>query len=119
MAHFAEIGLNNVVVRVIVVNNDVLLDENNNEVEQNGINFCRELLGGTWLQTSYNGTIRKNFASKGFTYDSVRDAFIAPKPFDSWTLNEDTCQWQAPTPMPEDDNIYVWDEEAQQWVAVE
>jgi len=114
MAHFAEIGLNNVVQRVIAVNNNELLDENNVESEQKGVDFCRNLFGGTWVQTSYNGNFRKNFAGIGYTYDSERDAFIPPKPFGSWA-----CQWQAPTPMPEDDNIYVWDEEAQQWVTVE
>lgn len=119
MAHFAEIGLNNVVVRVIVVNNDVLLDEDNNEVEQNGIDFCRDTLGGTWLQTSYNGKIRKNFAAKGFTYDSARDAFIAPKPFDSWVLNEETCRWEAPTAKPNDGLAYRWNEETQSWTEVQ
>jgi hypothetical protein len=100
MAHFAEIGLNNVVVRVIVVNNNELLDENHIEQESKGADFCRNLLGGTWVQTSYNGAIRKNFAGAGFTYDSARDAFISPKPFDSWTLDEQTCQWVDPNPNP-------------------
>ena len=115
MAHFAEIGLNNVVERVIVVHNNELLDENGNEVEQNGINFCRNLLGGTWLQTSYNGNMRKNFAGSGYTYDSQRDAFISPKPFDSWVLNEETCTWESPVPYPSDDNLYEWNEETQSW----
>lgn len=119
MAHFAEIGLNNVVQRVIVVHNNELLDENNVESEQKGADFCRNLFGGTWVQTSYNGTFRKNFAGASYTYDSQRDAFIPPKPFDSWVLNEETCQWQAPKPMPEDDNIYIWNEETQEWVTVE
>lgn len=119
MAHFAEIGLNNVVQRVIVVNNNELLDENNVESEQKGADFCRNLFGGTWIQTSYNGTFRKNFAGAGFTYDSQRDAFISPKPFDSWVLNEDTCQWEAPTPMPEEGGPYGWDESSQTWVAAE
>lgn len=119
MAHFAKIGLNNVVERVIVVHNNELLDENGNEVEQNGINFCRNLLGGTWLQTSYNGNMRKNFAGSGYTYDSQRDAFIPPKPFNSWTLDEETCLWQSPVPYPSDDNLYLWNEETQSWDLVE
>ena len=119
MAHFAEIGLNNVVERVIVVHNNELLDENGNEVEQNGINFCRNLFGGTWLQTSYNGNMRKNFAGSGYTYDSQRDAFVPPKPFDSWTLDEETCLWQSPVPYPSDDNLYLWNEETQSWDLVE
>lgn len=96
MAHFAEIGLNNTVLRVIVVSNNELLDENHIEQESKGADFCRSLFGGTWLQTSYNGTIRKNFAGAGFTYDSAKDAFIPPKPSEYWVLNEGTCQWEAP-----------------------
>jgi hypothetical protein len=69
-----------------------------------------------WVQTSYNGTIRKNYAGIGYTYDRVRDAFIAPQPFASWTLDEDTCQWSAPVAMPTDDKIYVWDEATTNWV---
>ena len=118
MAHFAEIGLNNKVLRVIVVNNKELLSkeyEDATEHEEIGIEFCRNLFGGTWLQTSYNGNIRKNFASAGFTYDSELDAFIPPKPYNSWTLDTDTCLWQAPTPMPEDGKRYKWDEESLSW----
>jgi len=117
MAHFAEIGLDNTVLRVIVVHNNELLDENGVEQEAKGAEFCRNLLGGTWVQTSYNGNIRKNFAGAGFTYDSERDAFIPPKPYASWVLNEDICQWVAPIPMPED-GVYGWDEDTQSWVAV-
>ena len=117
MAHFAEIGLNNTVLRVIVVHNNELLDKNGVEQEQLGADFCRGLFGGTWVQTSYNGNIRRNFAGAGFTYDSERDAFIPPKPYLSWSLNEDTCQWVAPILMPED-GVYSWDEDAQSWVAV-
>ena len=101
MAHFAEIGLDNTVLRVIVVNNNELLDENHIEQESKGADFCRNLLGGTWVQTSYNGAIRKNFAGVGFTYDTARDAFIPPKPFDDWVLDEQTCQWEAPATTPE------------------
>jgi len=118
MAHFAEIGLNNKVLRVIVVHNNELLDENGVEQEQLGADFCRGLFGGTWVQTSYNGNFRKNFAGAGFTYDSERDAFIPPKPFDSWVLDEDTCTWTAPVPMPED-GVYYWDEATVSWVMQE
>ncbi len=119
MAHFAEIGLNNIVQQVIVVHNNELLDDNGVEQESKGQEFCRNLLGGTWIQTSYNGSFRKNFAGNGFTYDSDRDAFIAPKPYNSWTLNETTCQWQPPTPMPDDGQTYYWDEETTAWIAAE
>jgi len=114
MAHFAEIGLNNTVLRVIVVhNNDCLLD--GVETESAGAEFCRSHFGGTWVQTSYNGTIRKNYAGVGYTYDAQRDAFIPPKPFASWVLNEETCNWNAPTPMPTDGKMYVWNEETTSW----
>lgn len=119
MAHFARLDENNVVVRVCVLENTIIQDGDLVEQEHLGVEFLNNLHGGTWVQTSYNGTFRKNFAGAGYTYDSERDAFISPKPFDSWVLNEETCQWQAPTPMPEDDNIYLWDEESQEWVAVE
>lgn len=121
MAHFAELGMNNVVLRVIVVHNNELLDENGVEQEAKGVAFCRSLFGGTWVQTSYNANFRKNYAGEGFTYDSTRDAFIPPKPFASWVLNEDTCQWSAPVPYPTDVGTpeapkrYVWNEETQQW----
>ena len=115
MAHFAEIGLNNTVLRVIVVHNNELLDQNGQESEAKGAEFCRSLFGGTWVQTSYNGTIRKNYAGKDFTYDNQRDAFIPPKPFASWTLNETTCRWTAPTPIPTDGKRYSWNEEQLNW----
>lgn len=117
MAHFAEIGLNNTVLRVIVVSNDdCLLD--GIETESVGAEFCRNLFGGTWMQTSYNGTIRKNYAGIGYTYDSQRDAFIPPKPFNSWVLNETTCLWDAPIAHPNDDKMYTWNEETTNWVEV-
>ena len=94
MAHFAQLDANNIVTQVIVVHNNELLD-NGVESETKGVAFCQSLLGGTWIQTSYNGTIRKNFAGIGYTYDLARDAFIAPKPqTGTWVLNEDTCQWE-------------------------
>lgn len=118
MAHFAEIGLDNTVLRVIVVHNNELLDENNIEQESRGADFCRSLFGGTWLQTSYNGNKRKNFAAAGYRYSSELDAFVPPKPFASWVLDEDTCRWQAPVPMPTD-GIYRWDEETLSWVPID
>ncbi len=117
MAHFAKLE-NNVVTQVIVVSNQDILDENGQENEQKGIDFCSNLLGGTWLQTSYNGNIRKNYAGVGYTYDEGRDAFIAPKPFASWVLNETTAQWKAPVDMPTDDKRYTWDEATTAWVEV-
>lgn len=115
MAHFAEIGLNNQVIRVIVVNNSELLDENGVEQEHLGQEFCRSTLGGTWLQTSYNGNFRKNFAGIGYTYDSQRDAFISPKPYPSWVLDEATCIWKAPILLPQDGKIYKWNEALLYW----
>ena len=115
MAHFAELGVDNIVQRVIVVNNNELVDGDGNEQENLGVAFCQSLFGGTWVQTSYNGTMRKNFAGVGFTYDSGRNAFIPPKPFDSWTLVEETCQWQAPVTMPTDGNRYTWNESTTSW----
>ena len=98
MAHFAEL-IDGIVARVIVVSN---ADTASNGVEDGAIGaaFCHNLLGGEWLQTSYNNNIRKNYAGIGFTYDAVRDAFIAPKPYASWVLDEATCRWGAPVAMP-------------------
>lgn len=119
MAHFAQIDENNIVTQVIVVSNSELLDENGVEQENKGITFCINLLGGNWLQTSYNGNIRKNYAGIGYQYDSVRNAFIPPKPFNSWLLNDETCLWEAPVPYPNDDKIYFWDEETTNWIQIE
>ena len=120
MAHFALIK-DTIVQQVVVVNNSELINSEGNEQEALGVAFCHSLFGtdGTWIQTSYNGNIRKNFAGIGHTYDLTRDAFIAPKPYASWVLNESTCQWEAPTPYPDDDNDYEWDESATAWVKVE
>lgn len=114
MAHFAQLDDNNTVTQVIVVHNNELLD-NGVESEAKGIAFCQSLLGGTWVQTSYNASIRKNYAGVGYTYDSGRDAFIPPKPFASWLLDEAICRWQAPVPMPEDGKFYAWDETTLSW----
>jgi hypothetical protein len=114
MAHFAQLE-NNIVTKVIVVANETIIDENGNENEQIGIDFCSNLIGGTWKQTSYNGNIRKRHAGIGYTYNESLDAFIEPKPFNSWVLDETTAQWKAPVDMPTDGKIYTWDEETQNW----
>lgn len=117
MAHFAQLDENNIVTQVIVVNNDVLLDENGIEQEQFGIDFCKSLFGAetSWKQTSYNSTFRKHFAGTDYEYNIDLDAFISPKPFPSWILNEDTCRWEAPVPYPNDDQLYVWNEDTTSW----
>jgi len=115
MAHFAEIGVDNIVLQVIVVHNNELLDSEGVEQESLGAEFCRSLFGGTWVQTSYNANMRKNFAGKGFTYDSQRDAFIPPQPFPSWTVNEETCLWEAPVPYPDNGLTYNWNEDTGSW----
>ena len=111
MAHFAEIDENNIVTRVLVVAD---------EQEHRGQEFlANDLgLGGFWIQTSYNARIRKNYAGIGFTFDPTRDAFIAPKPYDSWLLNEETCQWEAPIAYPTDGLMYAWDETITDWKAI-
>jgi hypothetical protein len=114
MAHFAQLE-NNIVKQVIVVSNQDILDENGQESEQIGIDFCSNLLGGTWKQTSYNAKIRKNYAGIGYTYDEGHDAFIPPKPYNSWLLDEDKAQWKAPVDYPTDDKRYTWDEETTSW----
>jgi len=121
MAHFAKLGVGNIVETVHVVSNDVAT------TEQAGMDFLNNLYNtrDVWKQTSYNtsggvhklgGTpFRKNYAGKGWKYDQTRDAFIEPKPFVSWTLNETTCIWEAPVAKPDDGQIYIWNEETQQW----
>jgi hypothetical protein len=118
MAHFAQLDENNVVLQVIVVHNNDCKDADGNESEVVGQTFCSNLLGGTWKQTSYNGTIRKNYAGVGYTFDATRDAFIAPRVFPSWTLNESTCRWESPVPYPEDGKSYTWDEDLTNWVEI-
>lgn len=119
MAHFAELDENNVVLQVIVVHNNELLDDEGQENEAKGVEFCSTLFGHTnWVQTSYNSNIRKQFAGVGYTYDSDSDVFVAPQPYPSWSL-DDNSDWQAPTPMPEDDNMYSWNEDTQSWDLVE
>lgn len=119
MAHFAKIGLDNIVTDVLVVANRETMDSNGIEYESIGAEFLKALTGHkTWVQTSYNGNIRKNYAGIGYTYDSQRDAFIEPKPFPSWTLVEETCRWAAPVVMPTDNKIYQWDEATTNWIEV-
>ena len=110
MSHWAEIDENNIVVRVTV--------GDNNEPDE-GYQWLIDNLGGTWIKTSYNRNIRKNFAGIGHTYDETRDAFIPPKPYNSWILNEDTCNWESPTPYPSGDGIYQWVEDDLNWQLVE
>lgn len=114
MAHFAEIDANNVVLRVIVIDNKDTSDANGVEKEHIGAAFCERLFGGTWKQTSYNGNIRKHYAGVGYAYNSVRDAFIPPQPYPSWTLDDD-ANWQPPVAMPTDGQRYVWNETTQTW----
>ena len=116
MAYFAKINDNNIVEQVIKVANDELIVDGI-EVEQKGIEFCQSLFDGNWIQTSYNNRIRKQYAGVGYTYDPDADVFIAPQPYASWSLDSN-YDWQPPTPMPIDDNVYVWDESEQSWVEV-
>jgi hypothetical protein len=130
MASFAKIGLNGKVIEVLSVHNNELLDANGVEQEVNGIDFLTKLTGwAIWKQTSYNtiggvhsngGTpFRKNHAGIGYTYDEDRDAFISPKPFNSWILNEDTCLWEAPVDYPNNGQRYIWNETNQVWDLIE
>ena len=118
MAHFAKLNEDNLVIEVHVVNNSDNLDSNGKENEAVGVAFLVQWSGGYpyWKQTSYNGNFRKNYASIGYTYDPQRDAFIPPKPYPSWLLNEQTCLWDPPVAMPQDGNRYQWDEATTSWV---
>ena len=111
MSHWAEIDENSTVLRVLVGDNN---DPNGDE----GYQWLLDNLGGTWVKTSYNGNIRKNYAGINYTYDSVRDAFIAPKPYESWLLDEETCQWVPPVAYPTDGVMYQWDETITDWKAI-
>lgn len=125
MAHFAELDNNNVVLQVVVIDNNDTLDENGNESEAVGIAFCQSLFGADKIfkQTSYNNNFRKFYAGIGYIYRSDLDAFIEPQPYPSWTLNTETCIWEAPTPVPTDlteeeydaGTRYVWNEDNQTW----
>ena len=125
MAHFAKLDENNVVTEVHVVANKDTSDANGVEKEYIGQAFLEKLFGGNWKQTSYNGNIRKNYAGIGYTYNADIDAFVPPQPYASWTLNNETAQWEAPTPMPADagtgepPKMYSWDEATTSWVEVQ
>ncbi|HHZ95573.1 MAG TPA: hypothetical protein EYN67_08445 [Flavobacteriales bacterium] len=137
MAHFAQIetvdiidenevviGSETIITQVIVIANDDILDDQGNESETLGIQFCQDLVGSNtiWVQTSYNNNMRKNYAGYGFTYDESRDAFISPQPYPSWVLDEDTCQWESPIPYPTDlveGEVFEWDETSTQWILIE
>jgi hypothetical protein len=118
MAHFAELDENNVVLRVVVVDNRDTSDASGVEREHIGSAHLEKILGGVWRQTSYNATFRKNYAGAGYTYSTQLDAFIPPKPYASWILNESVCQWQAPVEYPQDGQQYVWNEDNQAWQVV-
>ena len=124
MAHFAKLDENNVVTQVIVVDNKDITDPHTGvEDEILCIAFCKKLLGGKWVQTSYNSSIRKRYAGVGYSYNAGLDAFVAPKPFESWVLNNETADWESPVgPAPElteaevaAGSRYQWDEENGEW----
>ncbi len=116
MAHFAKLDSNNIVTNVVRVNNEVILKADGTESELKGKQFLNNLLGSaTWVQTSYNGNFRNCMAGIGYTYDSERDAFIMPKPYPSYLLNEDTLLYEAPIAHPTDGTVCQWDEENQEW----
>ena len=120
MAHFAEIdsNLDNDVIRVLVIGNEDILDENGEESEALGIAYCKNLFGEEteWVQTSYNNTFRKNYAGAGWMYDEGRDAFIPSQPYPSWTLNEETCHYNPPSWPANDTEQWIWDEATVSWV---
>lgn len=115
MAHFAQIAEDGTVLNVIVVNNEVLLDDDGVEQEQLGRDFCHNLFGGTWIQTSYNDNFRLRFASVSGKYDAENDVFISPSPYPSWVLDENYV-WQAPVPQPAGEGFYTWSEETISWI---
>ena len=114
MAHYAQVDENNIVTQVIVIDNKDTADANGVEKEYIGAAYCERLFGGTWKQTSYNATIRKNYAGIGYKYQSDIDAFVPPQPYPSWVLDANVT-WQAPTPMPTDGS-YTWDEATTSWI---
>jgi hypothetical protein len=132
MAHFAQIDNNNIVLQVIIVNNYSILSTSftivggnivrgeTKEIEEKGIAICRNLFGQNtnWVQTSYNSTFRKNFAGIGYVWDPVKDAFIPPRPYISWSLNETNCKWEAPISYPNDGKLYRWDENTLTWIEI-
>jgi hypothetical protein len=127
MAHFAKLGTENIILQIVALSNNAILDKDGKEREQIGMDFLNNLYktNDVWKQTSYSTQegvhkldetpLRKNYAAIGHKYDEDRDAFIAPKPYSSWTLNEDTCIWEAPSAKPDDGKIYKWNEETTSW----
>ena len=114
MAHFAQINSDNVVTQVIVVSNDDCGGGEYPASDSVGAAFCTNLLGGTWKQTSYNNNFRKRYAGIGYTFNAELDAFVAPQPYPSWTLNTETADWEAPVARPTEGN-WTWNESTQQW----
>ena len=118
MAHFAELDSNNKVIRVIVINNNELLDNNGFEKETKGIDFCQSLFGhNRWKQTSYNNSFRGRFAGIGFEYNPDADIFIEPQPFPSWSIDSN-YNWQPPIPYPTDNKNYTWNEDNKSWIQI-
>jgi len=121
MAHFAEVDQNDKVLRVVVVDDDVLRDADGRHNELLGQTYLRKIFKNensenkTWYQTSYNGTLRVRFAGVGYTYNKELDAFLTPRPFESWLLNETTYSWEPPVDMPDNGNRYVWNEVIMEW----
>jgi hypothetical protein len=120
MAHYAKIGIGNIVTKVHVLSNEVLMKDGVENAQQ-GIEFLQNLYNNKdlYIQTSYSGTFRKNYAGVGYKYDQARDAFIPPQPYPSWLLDDDTCQWNAPTAYPDDGKKYEWDEDTTSWKEIE
>lgn len=118
MAHFAELDNNNIVLRVVVINNEDIIDSNGNESESIGQEFCHNLYGGRWIQTSYNNKIRKYYAAIGMTYREDLDVFVPIKPYPSWIYNDEIKDWEAPIPRPQDGLMYEWDESIGDWNAL-
>ena len=120
MAHFAKIDSNSIVIKIHKIANHVILKADGTESELKGKKYLNSLHGSAnWVQTSYKNNFRKNFARIGYTYDSTRDAFIPPKPYPSWVLNETTCQWESPVSHPGNNEICEWDEDNQEWIIIE
>lgn len=115
MAHFAKLDFHNIVTKVVVISDTDCIDADGKENENVGINFCQNLFGGRWIQTSYNASFRKNYAGLGYRYDERLDAFVPPPTFLSWIFNENTCNWDPPIPYPDDDKDYYWDETTKEW----
>jgi hypothetical protein len=125
MAHFAHLNENNEVDNIIVISNEDIIDENGLESEEIGISLCRKLINdqnSNWKQTSYNNSFRKRYAGIGMQYNEDIDAFIFPKPYESWSLNAETANWESPIPRPQIDedkketHMYIWDENILNWV---